>query len=117
MRRDRPAREAGGVDADVGADRRRPLLENPWRGHEAALGTLGVDARLDRVAAQHDIVLAERQGFAAGDAQLLAHDVDAGDRLADRVLDLQPGVDLEESIRRALRVDEKLARRRSLVVE
>ena len=33
---------------------------------------------------------------ALGDAELLAHQVDAGDLLGDRVLHLQAGVDLEE---------------------
>ena len=40
------------------------------------------------------VVVAEL--LAVGDAELLAHQVDAGDLLGDRVLDLQPGVDLEE---------------------
>ncbi len=35
-------------------------------------------------------------GFAAGDAELLADQVDAGHLLGDRVLHLQPGVDLQE---------------------
>ena len=41
-----------------------------------------------------DAVVAER--LAGGDAQLLADQVDAGDLLGHRVLDLQAGVDLEE---------------------
>ena len=36
VRRDPPAREAGGVDADVGADRRRPGGDRPRRRHEVA---------------------------------------------------------------------------------
>ena len=41
----------------------------------------------------------KRQRLALGDAELLAHQVDAGDLLGDRVLDLQAGVDLEEADR------------------
>ena len=45
--------------------------------------------------------------LAVGDAELLAHEVDAGRLLGDRVLDLQPGVDLEERDRAVL-PDEEL---------
>ena len=44
-----------------------------------------------------DLLLGDREPLAAGDPQLLADDVDAGDHLGDRVLDLQAGVDLEEA--------------------
>ena len=52
-------------------------------------GSLGVDAALDRVAAELHVALPERQFFAGGDADLLLHDVDAGDHLGDR--DARPG--------------------------
>jgi hypothetical protein len=38
----------------------------------------------------------EPQLLAVGDAELLAYEVDAGRLLGHRVLDLKPGVDLEE---------------------
>ena len=57
---------------------------------------LGVDAALDGVALEHDLVLGEAERRAGGDADLLAHQVDAGDRLGDRMLDLQAGVHLDE---------------------
>ena len=38
----------------------------------------------------------ERQRVAAGDAELPFDEVEAGDRLGDRVLDLQAGVHLHE---------------------
>ena len=43
-----------------------------------------------------DILLAERQRQTGGDADLLADDVDAGDLLADGVLDLHAGVHFHE---------------------
>lgn len=46
---------------------------------------------------------------ARGDAELLAHEVDARDLLGDRVLDLEAGVDLEEGDGAVLR-HEELAR-------
>ena len=52
------------------------------------------------------VVVAEL--LAGGDAEHLAHQVDAGDLLGDRVLDLQPGVDLEEGDRAVL-ADQELA--------
>ncbi|NIL82668.1 hypothetical protein RhoFasGS6_00001 [Rhodococcus fascians] len=41
-------------------------------------------------------VFGDGQFFAVGDAELLQHQVDAGGFLGDGVLDLQPGVDLQE---------------------
>ena len=38
----------------------------------------------------------QRQRLAGGDAQLPFHQVEAGDRLGDRMLDLQAGVHLHE---------------------
>ncbi len=64
-------------------------------GHEG-LGILGVDAALDGVALDHDVLLREAERRAGGDADLLAHQVDAGHRLGDRMLDLQAGVHLDE---------------------
>ena len=52
------------------------------------------------------VVVAER--LALGDAEHLPDQVDPGDLLADRVLDLQPGVDLEEADGAVL-PDEELA--------
>ncbi len=48
------------------------------------------------MAVDREIRLRERQPFAFGDADLFAHEVGADDRLGDRVLDLQPCVDLEK---------------------
>ncbi len=48
------------------------------------------------MAAELHVLLAEAQLFAEGDADLLLHDVDAGDHLGDRVLDLHARVHLDE---------------------
>ena len=53
---------------------------------------------------------------ALGDAELLAHQVDAGDLFGDRVLDLQAGVDLEERDRAVL-ADQELAGARAEVAD
>ena len=76
------------------------------RRQEAAAGVLAVDAELDGVRVRLGVGVVER--LAVGDAELLAHEVDAGDLLGDRVLDLEAGVDLEEADV-AVRADEELA--------
>src|SRR5690606_30082169 len=49
-----------------------------------------------RVALQADVALAKAQPLAAGDADLLLHDVDPGDLLGTRALDLHARVHLDE---------------------
>ena len=71
---------------------------------------LGVDARLDGVAALRERVLRPRQRLAGGDEQLRAHEVDAGHLLGHRMLDLQPRVHLEEIERRCVAVVEPSTR-------
>ena len=67
------------------------------RGQEAGGRVLGVEARLDGVAARRRASSwAQRERLAGGDAQLLLDEVDAVDQLGHRVLDLQPRVHLEE---------------------
>ena len=63
---------------------------------------------------QRDVVLREAQRLAGGDAQLLAHEVEAGDQLRDRVLDLQARVDLDE-VEVAVAVEQELDRAGVLV--
>src|SRR6202158_3501520 len=65
------------------------------RGQEATTGVLAVDAELDGMATRRR-VLGELELLAVGDPELLAHQVDARGLLGDRVLDLQPRVDLQE---------------------
>ena len=43
-----------------------------------------------------DLVLRQRQRLAGGDAQLPFDQIEAGDHLGDRMLDLQAGVHLHE---------------------
>jgi hypothetical protein len=52
--------------------------------------------------------LRERQRLPGGDANLRLDQVDAGDQLADRMLDLDAGVDLDEVEVVAL-IDDELA--------
>ena len=65
----------------------------PARLGEEAARVLGVEAHLDRVAARLD---AQVERLAAGDADLLLDEIEAGHRLGHRVLDLDAAVQLEE---------------------
>jgi hypothetical protein len=75
--RDREARIGGGVDTHAQAARLAVALDGARRGAEVLGGVLGVDAHLDRVAAEIDVVLPERQRPAGGDEDLLAHEIDS----------------------------------------
>jgi hypothetical protein len=116
VHRDGGALEHAAVDADadpVG----RPVREDPARRRrEVLVGVLGVDARLDRVARDAQVLLPEGERLARRDADHLLHDVDAGDRLGDRVLDLDPRVHLEE-VEVPLRVHEELDRAGAAVAD
>ena len=59
-------------------------------------GILGVEARLDGGTLRHDRRCAARQVSAAGDLELPLHQIDAGDELGDRMLDLQARVHFHE---------------------
>ena len=69
---------------------------HPAGGRHEGLRVLGVDPALDGVAGEADVGLPVAERRAGGDADLLAHQVDAADHLGDRVLDLQPRVHLDE---------------------
>ena len=69
-------------------------VDAPRRRGEVAVGVLGVEPGLDRVAELGRRLALEPP--APSDVQLQLHEVEPGGELGDRVLDLQPGVDLEE---------------------
>ena len=112
------ARDECVVDAHPGAlalDARRPAHQRGGAGlgQEPAEGVLGVDPRLDRVALEGDVVLGEAERLTGGDLQLQRDQVDplaAHPRhlLGDRVLDLEPGVHLEEVELARVVVEEEL---------
>ncbi len=79
-------------------------------GTEPVGRVLGGDAALQRCAAQHDALLGESevgQRLARRDPHLRLHQVDVGDLLGHGVLDLDPGVHLDEHVV-AVRVQEEL---------
>ena len=88
------------VDAHAAVQRvlRAPPADAPGLRREAGVRVFGVQARFDGVAAEADLVLLARQRVAGGHAQLPLDQVEPGDRLRHRVLDLQPGVHFEEVV-------------------
>src|SRR5881628_1655768 len=70
--------------------------DHPGRGREVGGWVFGIDAAFDRPTVKGDLVLRHAQGFARGDSNLLANEIQAGNRLRDRVLDLKARVDLVE---------------------
>ena len=107
-RRDLAARTHAGVDAHAWPRRLRVGTDPTRRRGEVLGGVLSVDAALDRVAAQHDVLLCVRQGLAGRRTDPLLDDVDAGGHLGHAVLHLDTRVHLQEVVLRR-RV---LARRR-----
>ncbi len=93
---DHAARRHPGIPAARRRRGRAPVHQGPGGGQEAGRGVLGVQPGLDRVAVDRQALLGDRQRPALGHQKLLADQVGPGDRLGDRVLHLQPGVDLEE---------------------
>src|SRR5688572_7109462 len=70
---------------------------NATRGWQKAVrGVLARDPALDRPSARDDLALLERQPLAGSDPNLPLHEIDPGDELGDRVLDLEPCIHLEE---------------------
>ena len=63
---------------------------------EAAIRVLGIDAALDGPAVDRQVLLFEGQGLAPGRTDHLFDQIDPGDHLRHRMLDLQPGVHFQE---------------------
>src|SRR6202167_6142913 len=72
-----------------------PELDRSGRGHERA-GIFGVDAAFDRMSAELNVGLGVGQLLARGDRELRLDQVDAGDQLGYRMLDLDARVHLDE---------------------
>ena len=84
------------VDPHPGPAGGKPAGDLARRRSEVVARILGIDPALDRMAGEADLVLAHRDRFTAGDAQLLGDQVDPGHHLGDRVFDLNAGVHLHE---------------------
>ena len=116
-RRDFGALVHPGVDADMLAFFREVQVHYAAsRGQEVTLGVLGIDACFDGMPAHGHVVLEKRQTLPRGDAQLPLHQIEAGDHLGDRMLDLQAGVHFHE-IERAVLLGDEFHRARAGVLD
>ncbi len=88
------------------------------RSRQEAVGrVLGVEAALDGMAALAQVSLPERQLLARSDPDLPLRQVQADDHLGDGVLDLEPGVHLEEVEVARVGIDDELDRARVAVAD
>src|SRR5579862_7445072 len=84
-----------GIDAHARAAWHAERMNDTRTRHER-LGILSVDSALDRVPSELDVALLDGQSLPCGNSNLFLDDVDPGDELGDRVLDLEAGVGFEE---------------------
>src|ERR1700730_6564796 len=102
-----------GIDPNPRPARRVIGRDSPRRRHES-VGVLGVDAAFDRVSVAHNVALSKSESLPRRDANLLLHNIDAGDHLRYRVLHLHPRIHLDE--KKLVVLVEKLERTRTTVV-
>ncbi len=95
-----------GVNPDTRAERPPQHPHGAGRGRKIIVGVLRVQPGLHGVAELSRALALESS--AAGDENLQLHQIDAGGGLGDRVLDLQPGVDLQEREDLLIRLVEEL---------
>ena len=106
--RDLAALVDAGIDADVGSRLGFAVLHQAPRGRqEVAERVFSVETRLDGPALQLHVLLLERQLAARRHADHQLDQVEAGDQLGHRMLDLQARVHLEE-VELAVLVDDEL---------
>ena len=75
----------------VGSSRCQVGGDAPRAGTEVLEGVLGIDAALDSVALDHNVLLLDAELVAHGNLDLLLHQIDARDHLCHRVLHLTGG--------------------------
>jgi hypothetical protein len=87
----------------------------PGAWHEAPVRILRANARFDGMAPAGDVSLRKWQAVAGRDTKHGLHDVDAGDHFGHGVLDLKPGIDLQEII--AVAADDEFDRTDATIAE
>ena len=85
-----------GIDPETGKTRKLESVQSAGNGQEVLKRVLGVDPGFDRMTDHRRAQGVLRQGLTLGDQYLQADQVEGGDLLGHRMLDLEPGVHLEE---------------------
>src|ERR1700733_13167922 len=96
VRRHGVTRIKHGIDANPRPAGKRECAYLARRGAEVLVRVLGIDPHLDGGAACGHVRLSALKLFALRDQDHLAHQVDACDHFGDGMLDLNPGVHLDE---------------------
>ena len=98
MHRHRIARGEPSIDAHALSFRRRPeQRQPPHRGRKIPRRILGIDPRLDGMAAKRNRrLIHHRQRLPRRHPKLPLHQIKPGDHLRNRMLDLKPGIHLQE---------------------
>ena len=105
-----------GIHAHAGTARQMQGHQRARTGRKVSRRILRVDAALDGVTADGQILLLKGQRLACRHAKLLADQINAGDLLGDRVLDLNAGVHLAE-VEIAVVIDQEFDRTRVAVAD
>ena len=95
MGRNTEAREQAGVDPHAPPAGRVIARDASWRGRECAR-VFGIDAAFHGASLEGDVLLGKAEFEAGGDADLLAHQIDACDHFSHRMLDLQASIHFDE---------------------
>ena len=81
-----------GIYTHAEASRGAVKADQPRTRCKVAVGVFRVDTALDRVSAEHHILLLDLQGFARSNADLFLDDIDPADHFGDGVLHLDAGI-------------------------
>ena len=84
---------------------------------KVARGILGVDTAFNSVSGHADVALCDAQPLAAGDAEHLIDDVDAGDHFGDGMLDLDARVHFDEEEFAGRLIVEEFERTRAAIAD
>src|SRR5439155_11436692 len=97
------------IPSNAGTRRELQVSDGAGGRQESVRRILASDAALDGPSARRKVFLSEGEPLAAGDAQLPLDQINTGDELRDRMLDLDPRVHLEE-VEVSVRIQQELAR-------
>src|SRR5207247_7475545 len=94
----------------------RPAVQSGPGGKKVALGILRIDTTFEGPASQSNVLLTQAQPVAAGDTNLLVHQVHTGNELCHGMLHLKSRVHLQK-VKVPLLVHQKLDGSRILVID
>jgi hypothetical protein len=106
-----------GVYPDMIAFRQGKIGYIARRRHKIIFSVVGGYSAFDRMALEAHVFLLQREGGAEANLNLLPDQIDAGDLLGHRVLNLDPRVHFHEIEFIAILIDQKFHRARAVVTD